>query len=162
MKLKMMKPEAISEEEMNREIAERRARKCNVSVNYLVEKGMKTEEVVKKIREKTGIRIREDMVDNKWKSGFRVIFMTREEREFALQKKSELKGEDIWLERDATDREKRVHRWIREYARQVNDKCGKLEARASYAKMWRYGEWWRYNERTAKMEREQLFRRGSF
>lgn len=52
-------------------------------INYFVEKGMEVEEMVRTVKEKMDIKIKEKMID---------IFKTGEEGDFAMENNSELRG----------------------------------------------------------------------
>lgn len=101
-RLKVMRPEPLSGEKLEKELGERRARKNNVRVHCSDKEDEDVAGIIKRVGERTGVKISEEMIDNKWRGEFRVIFKNVEEREYAMQKKSEIKGLSIWMERDLT------------------------------------------------------------
>ncbi|KAF7991958.1 hypothetical protein HCN44_010759 [Aphidius gifuensis] len=148
------KPQALTEEQMREEWKRRKERKCNICITGCIPETWNTKENIEKELEKylkSKIQVKE--IEIVKESEIKVKLMSWEDKRIIMIAKGELKGSDMWIDDDMTDREKGVQKWLRDKARNET-KRGKT-AHAKYQKLLIGREEWNWNERTGTLEKKK-------
>lgn len=142
-------PEAMSENEWDWELKERKSRKKNIIVKGVraVGKGIKEEikEIVRKFMNRD-IYIEKIRVIG---GGVLVELQSMENKIELMKRKGLLKGIGIWIEDDHTVREKQVQEWL-ERLKEEEKRRGH-EIRVGYQKIMVDGEWYEWREKEGKL-----------
>lgn len=149
------KPTALSENELSWEMVERKKRKKNIKIRGIrtVGKGLK-EEVKYVIRKFLGIEVYIDRL-SAIGGGLLIELESLENKIDIIKRKGMLKGINLWVEDDLTEREKEVQEWLGKVAEE--ERMRGLEVIVGYQKIKVDGDWYKWDERKGGVE-QMLFR----
>lgn len=138
-------------------MAERKSRKKNIMIRGIrtVGKGLR-EEVKSVIRKFMGLEIYISKV-RAIGGGLLVELEVFENKLEILKRRGMLKGINLWIEEDLTEREKEVQNWLGQIEKEEEENG--LETRVGYQKIKVDGEWYGWDERAGRVE-QTSFRRG--
>lgn len=143
-------PDKLSKGEYEWEMRERNNRKKNVMIRGVrtVGRGIKDElKGLFKDYLDTDIFIREIRAIG---GGLLVECEALENKIEIMKRKGMLRGVDIWIEDDFTEREKQVQGWLKSIVRE--EKKNGLETRLGYFKIQIDGSWYRWEEKRGRVE----------
>lgn len=156
--LKMM-PDKLSEDELEWEMAERRCRKKNIFIRGIRTVGAKIKEEIRGIiKEKLdqAIYIKRTRAIG---GGIVVELESRENKMDIMRKKGMLKGMNLWIEDDLTDREREIQKWLGMIVEEERSRG--LEAQLGYQKLKIEGNWYEWREEEGRIvDVEEKFFRG--
>ena len=145
-------PDTLSRQELTKERAERQARKKNIFIRGIrtVGAGIK-EEIASIIKEKMGVIISIERI-RAIGGGLVLELESRENKIKVMKNKKYLKGIDIWLDDDYTEREKEIQGWLEEVAEE--EKKYGIETRVGYQKIKVKEQWYVWDEAEGRLEEQ--------
>lgn len=143
-------PKALGKGELEWEMLERKNRKKNLIIRGIrtVGKGLKGE-VKSVIKKMLGIEIYISKV-TAIAGGLLVKLVAFENKLEILKKKGMLKGINLWIEEDLTEREKEIQEWLGKIAKEEEE--GGREVRMGYLKINIEGNWYEWDEGAGRIE----------
>ena len=147
-----VKDKKIKELEMKIERMEKSEKKNNLILwGMKVERGREKEEVRKFMEEKMGVKVDIEKVWAIKDKAVGISLKTFEEKKKVLEKRARLRGSDVVLGDDMTDREREMQKIIKNKASEVKKDDPNIEVKIAYGKI-KIGEvWYRWNEEQKKL-----------
>ncbi|XP_057339424.1 putative uncharacterized protein DDB_G0274405 [Microplitis mediator] len=143
------KPKELTEEEWQSEKNRRARRRNNICIRF---KEGEHEEAIKTVENRIKISIERKNVRIGYKNMVIVYFDSLVEKKAVLLNRAELKGTNVYIDDDSTEREVQVQRWLRDIVHTEREKGN--EARASYMKVCVNNEWHKWDEKRGKLIKE--------
>lgn len=149
-------PEALGESEYEYEMKERERRRRNILIRGIrtIGKGRK-EEIKEIIKKQIGIDLYIKTI-RAIGGGLVLELYAMENKIEIMKRKGMLKGMDLWIEDDLTERERQIKHWLERLMEE--EKINGLEVRIGYMKVEVDGIWYEWREKEGRLV-EMNFRR---
>ncbi|XP_031782863.1 protein bfr2-like [Nasonia vitripennis] len=147
--LKVM-PEKLGEEELEWEMVERKNRKKNIFIRGVRTVGARIKEEIKGIIKE---KLDEAIYIKKVRAiggGLIVELESMENKIEVMKKRGMLKGMNVWIEDDLTEREKEIQNWLKMIAEEERGRG--LETQIGYQKIKVNGCWYEWSEKKGRIE----------